>query len=85
MSEAKKVKPTVGRAVHYYPDPESVDEQNPTHGTITGTRGGKSGHGVCLTLLPAPGAFNGRQLVTMEDVLESETPAAGHWSWPPRA
>jgi hypothetical protein len=85
MSEAKKQKPTVGRAVHYYPDDESVAEENPTHATITSTRGGVSGHGVSLTLMPAPGAFNGRQLVQCEDVPESDAPAVGHWTWPPRS
>lgn len=70
------MRPTVGRIVHYYPVDENVRMRNPRAAIITDTYAETT---VDLTVFDHAVASFG-----VEWIRYSETPKAGHWSWPPR-
>jgi len=70
--------PTIGRAVHYqsYGSPGGEHKSEPRAATITSIHA--DGTTVSLFVMTPTGTFHNATTPY------SETPKAGHWSWPPR-
>ena len=70
------MKPTIGRIVHFYPTDEAVRLRHPRAAIVTDTYGFSA---VDITVFDHAHTAYG-----VEWAAYSDTPKAGHWTWPPR-
>ena len=73
-----------GRIVHYQPTSYEAKWSDPGPWAAIVTRVGDGGVCTLNLHLPEPVPVGGDPVCRKKDVPFSETPADGHWSWPPR-
>ena len=73
-----------GRIVHYHPTSYEARWSDPGPWAAIVTKVGDGGVCTLNLHLPEPVPVGGDPVCRKKDVPFSETPADGHWSWPPR-